>query len=67
MSKNLSIDNGTNTAQPASWEDAIREAQRMIAEAQDRIKGLKLSLVEFRRLKDKGMPFPGGGDASTQI
>ena len=49
MSKNLSIDNGTNTAQPASWEDAIREAQRMIAEAQDRIKGLKLSLVEFRR------------------
>jgi hypothetical protein len=41
------------------WDSAITDAQRMIQEAQAKIRELKKSIAIFQRLRDRGEPFPG--------
>jgi len=49
------------------WENAILAAESEIEDAKGRVAGLKRSIAIFKKLRDKGMPFPsqGEGDAST--
>ena len=48
----------SNTVQN-SWDSAIVDAQRMIEEAQAKIRTLRKSIATFQRLRDDGEPFPG--------
>lgn len=69
MSKYTSIATDNNPRHCAGWDEAIQEAERQIADAKERIRGLKMSVETFRRLRDRGMSFPvnGGDNASTHI
>ena len=41
------------------WDKAISDAEGMIREAKERIAQLKSSVKTFKRLRDRGAPFPG--------
>jgi hypothetical protein len=43
-----------------SWDDAIADAERMMAEGKARLRKLRGSILVFRDRRDSGEPFPGG-------
>ena len=70
MSKLKSIANPVPLSKSGGWDEAIHEAEAMIAESEAmiaesrrRIGELESALRSFRKLRDKGMPFPGKATA----
>lgn len=55
MSKQMSK---TNKIVEGGWDAAIADAEKMIQEAQAKIRNLKKSVAAFQRLRDAGEPFP---------
>lgn len=50
-----------------AWDTAIADAQKKIEEARGRIDSLKRAIRGFRRLRDRGEPFPGEDACPTII
>ena len=48
-----------------SWDDAIADAERMMAEGKVRLRKLRGSILVFRDRRDSGEPFPGGEMKTT--
>ena len=69
MSKEQSIQNDNELSAVDGWDAVIAAAEAEIVRGKSRITELRLAINAFTRLKQKGMPFPGGGvdNASTQI
>jgi hypothetical protein len=44
---------------PKPWDDAIADAERMMAEGKVRLRKLRGSILVFRDRRDSGEPFPG--------
>jgi hypothetical protein len=55
-SERLSRTNGLNL-----WDKAIADAGELIEESHSLVRQLKKSIEMMRRLRDKGVIFPGGG------
>jgi hypothetical protein len=43
----------------SGWDAAISDTEKMIREARKKIKAMKRSAENFKRLRDEGKPFPG--------
>lgn len=48
-----------NLFRPGSWDEAISDAERMLREAQGRVKELAEAVRIFKRRRDSGEPFFG--------
>ena len=67
MSKTKSRPHAKDVSKDDRWDEAIRNAEAEISEAQTRISGLRRSIASFCKLRDSGMEFPGRGETKARI
>jgi len=48
------------------WDTAISDAEKMLADAKERVSRLKRTITIFKRMRDNGEPFPGENQSKAQ-
>lgn len=50
----------------SGWDEAIFDAKKTIAEAEQKITDLRLGIKEFQRRKNAGEPWPGTSESTEK-
>ena len=56
-SRHLLKSHKNNSSSVSSWDEAISDAEKMMAEAQDKVRQLAKAVRVFKRRRDNGEPF----------